>query len=368
MVHWLENTEPRELVTGSRVCLKLGDRYNTAFAYSEFTGNHSKTRVKCSNHYTCQAFSHKPTCPAFSPITFNSNTKKRLRSAIDNFTTIFKSCYAIDESLLFYTHKKKVHKRKPVFLTLTIPEQSINDYHIKARLLNNFLKAITRFKGCKMYIWKSEAQERGDIHFHLIIDCFIFEREARKIWYRLLKANLQIKEELTESYASRICYFTTIKDIDFIGEMIGAYFETERDEEGKLKHKHKENVNVRDVEGRAWGCSDNLKFAGLTFYDIPSSFTSYLQKESKGTKNVFNQSEERIATLYFNSRYVPANNNQKGYKDRSYNGFTKLLLDYNFHFAQDIYGTGNNRIEKRIGDWNKVSHLLSQEVRDLLEL
>lgn len=249
---------------------------------------------------------------------------------------------------------------------MTIPNQTIDDYQVKYKCLNNFIKSITRFKGCRCYIWKSEAQERGDIHFHLVIDCFIFEREARKIWYRLLRNNGLISESLSEKLASRICYFTMIKDIDYIGEMIGAYFETERDDNGKLKHKHKADHNVRDISGRSWGSSDNLKIPSLILYDINSNYINYLNNHSFGKKDILNDSQEKIASVYFNSKYIPKSSGTKGYKDRINSKFVQLCLDYHYQFAKDIYGTGSNSDRKGIDTLDKIKWNLSESTRCLI--
>jgi len=72
-------------------------------------------------------------------------------------------------------------------LTLTLPcEQLHDDLYVKKYLLNEFLSIVRVKYNLQNYIWKAEKQGNGSIHFHIIIDKYIFYAEVNKIWNKIL--------------------------------------------------------------------------------------------------------------------------------------------------------------------------------------
>ena len=64
-----------------------------------------------------------------------------------------------------------VRDRGLYFLTLTLPSEQIhNDKEVKRKCLNWYLITLQRKHHIKNYIWVSEKQKNGNIHFHLCID------------------------------------------------------------------------------------------------------------------------------------------------------------------------------------------------------
>lgn len=70
------------------------------------------------------------------------------------------------------------------FLTLTLPSEQgqFTDSELKRKILMPFLQDLKRKYKLNNYIWKAEAQENGNIHFHLTIDVFIHHNEIRYLW------------------------------------------------------------------------------------------------------------------------------------------------------------------------------------------
>jgi hypothetical protein len=93
--------------------------------------------------------------------------------------------------LLYYAKPKKIHDvllNKTFsflinFITLTLPAKQIHsDDEIKKRCLNNFLDVCRKEYGLANYVWKAEAQINGNIHFHLVTDCYIRYDNIQRIW------------------------------------------------------------------------------------------------------------------------------------------------------------------------------------------
>jgi hypothetical protein len=272
------------------------------------------------------------------------NVKKRLRDAVSNLTEIFRASEMEHEQMLYYSTDSKVHRRRPVFLTLTVPEQNVSDQEIKQIALHNFLRSITRYKDCKCYIWKAEAQERGAIHFHLIIDCFIYEKEVRKIWYKNLYNLGCIPSTLHLDKASKLTYFQLIEDIDFIAERIGSYLESERDENGQLIHKHDDTKRVRDINGHRWGCSDNLRYKQLTVISPNENVMNCVDNQSLWKKEITNAEGKTLAFLYVYQQAFKNPVTNKWEKNKAENPIGALHTCWHLYHAENIYNGGKDVI------------------------
>jgi hypothetical protein len=74
------------------------------------------------------------------------------------------------------------------FVTLTLPsKQQHTDLVIKNQCLNQFLIELAKYHGVKSYIWKAEYQKNGNIHFHLLINRFIFYYHLQARWNRIIE-------------------------------------------------------------------------------------------------------------------------------------------------------------------------------------
>lgn len=342
------------------VNLKLGRRYSVDYFVNADGDGREYNHEKCKEAAWCDAPRHRKICPKYSEITYSDNSKKRFREVCDKFSLIFESAYEYGEDILYYRHKGKVHKRKPVFLTLTIPRQKATDIEIKRQALTRFIEDLKRYKNLKNYIWKAEAQERGEIHFHMVLDSFIFEREARKMWFRKLQICGCLPYNLKINKASRLVHFKLIEDIEAIGDMVGAYFEGTRDENGRLIHKHDNEKRVRDISGRTWGCSESLKFGGITLEGVNSVFLDKFSKGCLNVKPMANENGEIMANVYAH-RYAdfnPGTNKVEVKKQK--NPLHELLTAYHFSQAELIYGPSARKDKrpestlKKFEQWLKI--------------
>ena len=72
-------------------------------------------------------------------------------------------------------------------LTLTLPAAQMHtDLYIKKMMLNEFLTIARKKYNLQNYIWKAEKQGNGNIHFHLILDKYIFYKDINRIWNNIL--------------------------------------------------------------------------------------------------------------------------------------------------------------------------------------
>lgn len=82
--------------------------------------------------------------------------------------------------------QNKYIKFKVVFVTLTLPARQVHsDKEITNKLLNQFLIELQKYHNVKRYVWRTEKQENGNIHYHLLINEFIEYQELRKRWNRI---------------------------------------------------------------------------------------------------------------------------------------------------------------------------------------
>jgi hypothetical protein len=74
-------------------------------------------------------------------------------------------------------------KKQFTFATLTLPSKQIHSHEeIKRGPFNTFIISILRKSPQAKYFWKAELQKNGNIHFHVLFDCFIHWSIVRSIW------------------------------------------------------------------------------------------------------------------------------------------------------------------------------------------
>ena len=144
-------------------------------------------------------------------------TKSKIKTLVD--TLFFLS--QLPEASRQKMNKRLGYKQQRcymTFVTLTLPAaQHLNelgifdDEHAKRHLLKPFLEQLKYTFDVDLYIWVSEPQENGNIHFHLLIDKYIDntkkeENEAEsqrltKAWNSILARHGYIQEYATAQRA-----------------------------------------------------------------------------------------------------------------------------------------------------------------------
>jgi hypothetical protein len=119
----------------------------------------------------------------------SANGDRRLSKAIDWF--------------YYLTPKQKINNIKDdrsfnyklAMLTFTLPCSQIqDDLYIKKYLLNGIMSRLRAKYQINNYIWKAEKTQKGNIHFHLLVDKWINYKDINYNWNSLLKEHGYIQQ------------------------------------------------------------------------------------------------------------------------------------------------------------------------------
>lgn len=86
------------------------------------------------------------------------------------------------EAINFKTGKHFKFRLNFVTLTLSAPQGHHTDKEIKTQLLDVWLKRARRIFKLKHYVWRAERQLNGNIHFHIVTDCYMHFEKLRNSW------------------------------------------------------------------------------------------------------------------------------------------------------------------------------------------
>lgn len=143
-------------------------------------------------------------------------------------------------------------------ITLTLPsEQTITDSELRRNYLNHFLVVLmTKFK-CGGYIWRMEPQANGNAHFHIITDVYFPHQALRYTWNKILSKGNFI-DKFREKNGHDNPNTTDIHSLQQV-KNVSRYL-------AKYMSKNHDGDNVRKIDGKLWGCSENLQGrSGITF-------------------------------------------------------------------------------------------------------
>lgn len=172
----------------------------------------------------------------------SDKTAKRLKDMVINLHT------TINAKTLKSCIYKNTQAKPLSFITLTLSEkQKHDDNWIKRHMLDRFLVALQRKGKLRNYIWKSEAQKNGNIHFHIITSDYIEKNTIRSTWnaiqndcgyldgYKYIHKHGNAPS--TEIKACRNVRHTAYYVAKYISKKGGS----------------------RPIKGRLWGCSDKIR-------------------------------------------------------------------------------------------------------------
>jgi len=94
--------------------------------------------------------------------------------------------YTTSEKTAYNNKTKSTFKFKVNMVTLTLSSKQIHsDQTIKSKCLNQLLVELKEHYRVHNYVWKSEYQANGNIHFHILTDKFIPWNELQNRWNRI---------------------------------------------------------------------------------------------------------------------------------------------------------------------------------------
>ena len=168
----------------------------------------------------------------------------KLRRAINLLIAISK------EQKINQPWRNKQLKFKINFITLTLSAQQDKetDYQIKSKLLNHFLTILRQYHGLKSYVWKAETQKNGNLHFHITTNLYLDYQVVRDLWNNCQK-KLGYIDLFNEKHSHIDPNSTDIHAVSHV-KNIAAYM---------IKEMCKKQDDRRDIDGKIWDCSRNLK-------------------------------------------------------------------------------------------------------------
>ncbi len=186
----------------------------------------------------------------------STNAKRKMRNAILwlDASAKWKWCYS--------NNTKKWFRWRLNFIHLTLPNQKGHTDKFIKRVLNRFFQSAYRKTGLRSYVWKAEPQQRGEIHFHITSDCYMWKTDLQNIWNRTLKT-FGLIEQSANPPSTRVHPTHNIK-------LMTAYL---------IKYMTKNDDNRRTIQGRLWGCSRNLSQANNFHITLPESELSGMCSE-----------------------------------------------------------------------------------------
>lgn len=292
--------------------------YNRIILYDEFINRQSKgtpNTSSLSNFF----------CNRTKGILSNAS-KKKIRKIIQLWMN------AIECKAIVSRKSKDWIKSQINFTTLTLPASQFHtDKEIKRDMLNRYLIEIKRKNKNNSYLWVAEKQKNSNIHFHILSEKYTDWKLIRCIWNSILddfgyiekyrdnqrefhKKGFQLRTDKLEFWSEkqqRDAYdygirtnwsdpnstdIHSLKKIKNIGAYITKYltkgFNLIVEEELKKKINKDttpeqidlirkdiayEWKSILSVDGRLWGCSDNLKELVKSDFIISSVVDEYIQ-------------------------------------------------------------------------------------------
>ena len=180
----------------------------------------------------------------------------------------------------------------PVFVTLTLPStQQHSDAEINRACLQPFLQRLKRDYCIENYFWRAEAQENGNLHFHILTDRYIPQRYLQLTWnmsiealgyltrYFISSGSLtppttevhRIKDKVKDKKTGKM---RSVDPVDYLldyvmdtptPEPIDPNNPQPQDQPKKLtgRIRHSDGTittyTTRPITGRVWGMSDTLR-------------------------------------------------------------------------------------------------------------
>lgn len=167
---------------------------------------------------------------------------------------------------------------KLVFITLTLSSAQIHsDKEIKQRLLQPFIRIMRKRWNVINYVWKAEAQDNGNIHFHITTHRYIHWSEIRDTWNALQESLGYITRSKSGNPNSTDVHAVYKKKnvaAYISGEMCKKdHYKKESKNEIWSEHYYKELLDItgcdlatkkevrikRGIEGKIYDCNQELK-------------------------------------------------------------------------------------------------------------
>jgi len=238
-------------------------------------------------------------------VTFHA--QKRIRTAVQilNQTSSWKK-------VLNPTSNQMIDYRL-VFITLTLSSPvKVDDRDAYKYCLKPMLRWMKDKLGVNSYIWKAELQQRGQIHYHLTCNQFVYWKTIRDQWNKLQKKAGYL-DEFQKKYGHYNANSTDVHKVRNDGD-IACYMEKYIAKAGK----------GGKVLGKVWDCSVNLKGKRL----FETQFTPAHKR------NILSIAEDEFKDIIYNAYFdvikfkkdIGAYKILDGYEHQLYDEWKKTVI------------------------------------------
>lgn len=193
-------------------------------------------------------------------------------------------------AIVHYMRKNKIPQkfryRYITFCTLTLPAPQLHCDKTVKKCLTNWLKNMVKTYGLKSYLWVSELQKNGNIHFHILLGMPLNHNIIRSTWNSAIN-KIGYIDTFEKTHGHRNAPTENIQTLRDINSP-SAYI---------IKYMEKASF-VRNQCGRIWGCSSNLSRIE-EYKDYSKFFIEDLNNFIKQSpKSLYNQEYFSIINTY----------------------------------------------------------------------
>jgi hypothetical protein len=180
------------------------------------------------------------------------HTRKRISKAVTLMSQ------ASEKKIIFNPITNRKEKFQFNFITLTISkfEKHLTPKEAYPIIFKPFLQWLTKSKNVNTYIWKSELQKNGQLHYHIVTNTWIHWKEIRNKWNYLLSKN-GLLDNYIKNHNHANANSTDVHRVHHVKSM------------SRYLHKElsKSIQNSTATRGKIWDCSTNLK--GEKYFLVP---------------------------------------------------------------------------------------------------
>lgn len=189
--------------------------------------------------------------------TFSKLQVKNARKCVENMV-----------ATVLMNYDKKVHytkQRTLSFMTLTLPVKQRHTDKVFRKLLVRMIENLVKTHKVKYYLWRAEPQGNGNIHFHVLLDRYIYHKNINRLWCKQLEKLGYITQYQKEKNTKELPPSTEIRGLKKVKNTANYI----------LKYMTKPEKGKRAILGQLWGASNiTKKLTYPTFYDTDKAFRS----------------------------------------------------------------------------------------------
>lgn len=218
----------------------------------------------------------------------------------------------------------------PTFLTVTLPSRQVHtDAEITRACLGPFIQRLKRDYEIEHYFWRAEAQENGNVHYHLLVDKYIPKRYLQLAWNMSAEALGYLTRYFEESGSltppstevhrvtdkkrdPKTGKWRTVDPVDYLMEYVLDAPTMEKGDPNSPEDEQKPRKIIgrwrkadgsiieyvtRPITGRVWGMADALREIREPRAEVSVDMAVTLEKAREA--GILKRVDNERATMYF---------------------------------------------------------------------